>query len=129
MKQQTGTKLGKEFDKAVYCYLFYLTYMQGVYVCVCMRMCVLSCFSHVQLFATLWTIAHQTPLSMGFSKQEYWNGLPFPSPGDLPSPGIEPVSPEVVGRFLTTVPRGKPMDHLYLTVNTMKNHQQPSCER
>ena len=49
--------------------------------------------SPVLLFATLWTVAHQAPLSMGFSRQEYWSGLPFPSPGDLPHPGIEPASP------------------------------------
>ena len=49
--------------------------------------------SHVRLFATPWTVAHQAPLSMGFSRQEYWSGLPFPSPGDLPDPGIEPRSP------------------------------------
>ena len=54
--------------------------------------CMLSCFSCVQLFATLWTIAHQAPLSLGFSRQECWNGLPFPSPGDLPNPGIKPTS-------------------------------------
>ena len=50
----------------------------------------LSCFSHVQLFLTLWTVAHQAPLSMEFSKQEYWNGLSFPSPGDLPDQGLNP---------------------------------------
>ena len=49
--------------------------------------------SHVQLFVTPWTIAHHVPLSMGFSRQEYWSGLPFLSPGDLPDPGIEPGSP------------------------------------
>ena len=49
--------------------------------------------SRVRLFATLWTVAHQASLSMGFSRQEYWSGLPFPSPGDLPDPGIEPGSP------------------------------------
>ena len=49
-------------------------------------------FSPVQLFATPWTVVHQAPLSMGFSRQEYWNGWPFPSPGDLPDPGIEPTS-------------------------------------
>ena len=49
--------------------------------------------SRVRLFATLWTVAHQASLSMGFSRQEYWSGLPFPSPGDLPDPGIEPRSP------------------------------------
>ena len=56
-----------------------------------MHVCVLNCFSHVRLCATLWTAAHQAPLSMGFSRQEYWSGLPCP-PGDLPNPGIEPVS-------------------------------------
>ena len=55
-----------------------------------MHVCMLSCFSHVWLFATLRTIAHQAPLSMGFTSQEYWSGLPFPSRGDLPDSGIEP---------------------------------------
>ena len=67
--------------------------------------CVLSHFSRVQLFVTLWTIAHQAPLSMGFSRQEYWSGLPCPPPGDLPDPGIEPVSlmsPALAGGFFTT---------------------------
>ena len=53
--------------------------------------CMLSHFSHAQLFVTPWTLAHQTPLSIEFSRQEYWSGLPFPSSGDLPDPGIEPV--------------------------------------
>ena len=56
------------------------------------RVCMLSCFSCV-LFATPWTIAHQAPLSMGFARQEYWSESPFHSPGDLPNPGINPVSP------------------------------------
>ena len=51
--------------------------------------------SHVQVFATPWTVAYQAPPSMGFSRQEYWSGLPFPSPGDLPNPGIEPGSPSL----------------------------------
>ena len=55
-------------------------------------MCVKS-LNHVRFFSTLWTIALQTPMSMGFSRQEYWSGLPLPSPGDLPDPGIEPASP------------------------------------
>ena len=62
----------------------------------------LSCFSHVRLFATLWTVACKVPLSMGFSRQEYWSGLPFPSPGDLSNPGIKPeslMSPALVGGF------------------------------
>ena len=65
----------------------------------------LSCFSHAQLFVTLWTIACQAPLSMGFSKQEYWSGLPGPAPGDLPNPGIESTSfksPALAHGFFTT---------------------------
>ena len=59
-------------------------------------------------FAMLWTVTHQAPLSMGFARQEYWSGLPFPSPGDLPSPGFESVSPALVGEFFTTESPGKP---------------------
>ena len=65
----------------------------------------LSHFSHDQLFANLWTAARQGLLSMGFSRQEYWSGLPHPPPGDLPNPGIEPASlasPALAGRFFTT---------------------------
>ena len=65
----------------------------------------LSCFSHVQLFVTLWTVAHQTPLSMGSVRQGYWSGLPWPLPAYVPSPGTEPVSlasSASAGRFFTT---------------------------
>ena len=65
----------------------------------------LSRFSNVQLFATLWTVTHQAPLSMGFSRQKYWSGLPCPSPGNLPNPGIEPKSlksPSLASGFFTT---------------------------
>ena len=68
------------------------------------RMSVCCHFSCVQLFVTLWTVARQAPLFMGFSRQEYWSGLPFPSPGDLPNPGIESaslMSPALAGRFFT----------------------------
>ena len=67
--------------------------------------------SRVQLFATPWTVAYQAPPSMGFSKQEYWSGLAFPSPGDLPDPGTEPMSPVapvLAGEFFTTEPPKKP---------------------
>ena len=64
--------------------------------------------SHIQLFATPWTITYQSSPSMGFSRQEYWNGLPFPSPEDPPDPGIKPVSPALTGRFFTTERPGKP---------------------
>ena len=63
----------------------------------------------VQLFATPWTVACQAPLSMGFSRQEYWSGLAFPTPGDLLDPGIKPASltsPTLAGGFFTTVPPG-----------------------
>ena len=66
--------------------------------------------SHVRLFATPWTVAHQAPPSTeggGFSKQEYWSGLPFPSPGDLSDPGIEPGSPAFQADALTSEPPGK----------------------
>ena len=66
-------------------------------------------FSGVRLFDTPWTVAHQAPLSMGFSRQEYWSGLPFPSPGDLPDPGIEPGSPSLEADALTSEPPGKPI--------------------
>ena len=58
---------------------------------------------------TPWTVAHQAPLSMGFFQQEYWSGLPFPLPGDLPDPGIKPISLALAGRFFTTEPPGKPL--------------------
>ena len=63
--------------------------------------------SHVRLFATPWTVAYQAPPSVGFSRQEYWGGLPFPSPGDLPNPGIEPGSPALQADALPPEPPGK----------------------
>ena len=71
----------------------------------------LSHFSHVQLFATLWTVARQALLSMGFCRQEHWSGLPYPLPGDLPSPGIEslsPVAPALHTDSLPLSPQGSP---------------------
>ena len=65
----------------------------------------LSCFSRIRLFATLWAIGHQAPLSMGFPRQEHWSGLPCPPPGDLPDPGIKPtslMSPALAGRSFAT---------------------------
>ena len=66
--------------------------------------------------ATPWTVARQAPLSMEFSRQEYWSGFPFPSPGDLSTPGIEPGSPALAGTFSTAEPPGKPHDQC--TLNT-----------
>ena len=77
-----------------------------------MRVRVLSRFSHAQLSAALWTVACRAPLSMGFSRQEYWSGLSCSSPGDLPDPGIEPMSlmsPVLTDRLLTTEPPEEPI--------------------
>ena len=71
------------------------------FLCVCV-------YSVMSDSVTLWTVAHQHPLSMEFYRQESWSGLPFPSPGDLPNPGIEPTSPALAGGFLTTEPPEKP---------------------
>ena len=68
----------------------------------------LSHFSRVRLCATPSTAAHQAPLSLGFSRQKYWSELPFPSPGDLPDPGIKPGSPTFQADALTSEPPGKP---------------------
>ena len=80
-------------------------YITHIYICA------LSQFSHVQLFATPWTITYQVPLFMGFSQQEYWSELPCPPPVDLPNPGIELTSlssPVLAGRFFITDPPKKP---------------------
>ena len=66
--------------------------------------------SRVRLFATPRTVAYQAPLSMGFSRQECWSGLPFPSPGDLPNLGIEPISPSLQADALPSEPPGKSLD-------------------
>ena len=77
-----------------------------VYGCEYWTMKKVKSLSHVRLFVTPWTIAHQVPPSMGFSRQEYWSGLSFPSPGDLPDPGIEPRSPTLQADALTSEPPG-----------------------
>ena len=73
--------------------------------------------SRVRLFATPWTVANQAPLSMGFSRQEYWSGLPFPSPGNLPDPGIEPRSPAQQTGAVTSEPPGKPKKVQIIFIN------------
>ena len=65
----------------------------------CYTVVIVLSLSHVQLFVTPWTVAHLALLSLGFLRQAYWNGLPFPSPGDLPGLGIEPVSPALADGF------------------------------
>ena len=69
--------------------------------------------SRVQLFGTPWTVAHQVPPSMGFPREEYWSGLPFPFPGDFPDPGIEPRSPALQADALVSEPPGKPNIRLH----------------
>ena len=78
-----------------------------------------SPLSPVRLFVTPWTRARQAPLSMGFSRQEYWSGLPFPPPGDLPDPGIEPVSPALAADSLPLT--------LYHRGNSLKSSLDPTC--
>ena len=82
------------------------TYILQMLATIC---AVLSCFNRVPLFANLWAVAHQAPLSMGFSRQEYCSGLPYLPPGDLPDPGIKPRSPCIAGRFFTAEPAGSPV--------------------
>ena len=82
--------------------------------------------SLVRLFATQWTIACQAPLSMGFPRQEYWSGWPFPSPEDLPNPEIEPVYPVLAGGFYTTEPPGKPSSS---ALNFPKLSESPVSQR
>ena len=91
----------KGSDKYLYIMVFKCHSMTGYIMCAW----VLSCFSHVWLFATLWTVISQAPLSMEFSRQEYWSGLPCPLPGDLYGPRIKPVSlmsPALTDWFFTT---------------------------
>ena len=84
-------------------------------MCVCVHAHVRA-LSRVLFFATPWTAAGQVSLSMGFSRQEYWSGLPFPTPRDLPNPGIQPMSlapPALAGRFFTTALPGKPQSFIH----------------
>ena len=97
--------------RSLLCHLGRTGFFLNFQICVCMQ----SCFSRVQLFVTLWTIACKASLSMGFSRQEHCNGLPFPLPGDLPDPGLKPASlksPALTGRFLTTSDTREALPHL-----------------
>ena len=84
------------------------------YCCLCHHKVKVKSLSPVWLFATPWTVAYQASPSMGFSRQEYWSGLLFPSPGDLPDPGIEQGSPELEADALTSEPPGKPLFFYFL---------------
>ena len=77
-------------------------------------MVVVQLLSRVRLFATPWNVAYQAFLSMGFPRQEYWSGLPFPPPADFPYPGIESTSPALADGFFITEPQGKPLYFHYL---------------
>ena len=81
--------------------------VQQLRICLPMQRSEVKSLSRVRLFVTPWTVAYQAPLSMEFSRQEYWSGLPFPSPGDLPDPGIEPRSPALQADALLSELPGK----------------------
>ena len=70
--------------------------------------------SHVRLFAILWTVAHQSPLPVGFHRHEYWSGLPVPAPRDLPNPGIELMSPALLAESLPFEPSTKPVTEVVM---------------
>ena len=75
--------------------------------------------NHVRLFATPWTVAYQAPPSMGFARQEYWRGVPLPSPEDLPDPGIEPGSPALQADSLPLSHQGSPRDCIEVSLNAL----------
>ena len=77
-------------------------------VCLVVFFLLFNCKVMSNFFGTLWTLAYQAPLSMGFPRKGYWSGLPFPSVGDLPNPETKPKSPELAGEFLTTESPGSP---------------------
>ena len=88
----------------------------------------LSLFSRVLLFVTLWTVAHQAPLSMGFSKQEYWRGLPITSPRDLPDPGIKPAPSALAKGFFTPSATWKALNKITMETQTNEAGLQKSVE-
>ena len=99
-------EIASPFENEVLYHQFYPDKYQMGFIC--LKLLLLSCFSRVQLFVTLWTVARQAPLSMGFSRQEYWSGLPCPPPGDLPDPGIQPRSSALQADSLLLIHQGTP---------------------
>ena len=101
-----------------------------MYIYIYLKVCVRAKWLQSQFFVTLWTVAHQAPLSMGFSRQEFWSGLPCPPPVDLPHTRTEPkflISPALAGGFFTTSATGKPIpiyiaSHLILTNTHIWRH-------
>jgi len=112
IQQRNPSWKEKEAEGSCYCHKTSWWWQE----CVCM----LNCFRPVCLFATLWTGAHQAPLSIGFSRQEYWNGLPSPSLGDLPAPGIEPTSPALQADSLPSETPGKPKNGVSQVIKLRK---------
>ena len=99
-----------QFEKIIYSFIVITKYWLYS-LCCTIYVWMLSHFSRVQLFVTLWTAAHQASLSMEFSRQEYWRGLPCPPPGDLPDLGMEPVSPATIALQMHSLPlshQGRP---------------------
>ena len=94
--QNTDFLYSSTLDSLKLCYFCSQLFLYLFYICARAKS-----FQPCPTLATLCTISHQAPLSMGFSRQEYWSGLPFLLPGDLPDPGIEPVSPELAGGFFS----------------------------
>ena len=95
-------------------------------------MAVLFLFSHQVMsdsFVIPWTVAHQAPLSMRLPRQDYWSGLPFPSPGHLPDPGIKPMSPALAGGLFTTEPPGKPDGTIPLAYSKTIKETGELCEK
>ena len=92
-----------------------LDLLTSICLCVCVQL-----FSRVQLFVTPWTVACQAPPSVGFFRQEYWNELPFPSPGNHPDPRIEHMSPALAGGFFTAEPTRKPINiNIFIVICTI----------
>ena len=113
---------GKSKHHIIFAFIFYATKLYFVYN---VNFVAFQSRSHSQFFVTPWTVAHQVPLSIGFSKQEYWSELPFPPPGDLPNPGTEPASlasPALAGRFFTTEAPRKLPSHKYTMFNIAYMH-------
>ena len=115
----------------IYIYIIYIykiielfTWLPGVILCyfcfplkfAIKHVVIVQSLGCVQLFATPWTVTCQVPLSMGFPRQEYWSGLPFLSPRDLPDPGVEPAFPAFAGRFFTTSHLENPIRHEFCAI-------------
>ena len=109
-------------------YLYKYMYIDCTYLSKIMTL-LLKSLSGVRLFVTTCTVAYQAPPSMGFSRQEYWSGLPFPSPGDLPNPGIEPGFPTLQADALLSEPPGKPwLSYLDIILATFSYYSQVFLE-